>query len=79
MWQSELFCFTCCLSGEGYLRVCVGVCERERGHLKGRDVQERVRSGNIHTTINSSTYVAKLIFKDFLCHMASPCLCTKVF
>lgn len=64
MWQSELFCFTCCLS-RGVVSVCMCVdlrgCarKRERERLKGEDVQERVRSGSIYTACNSTKYLAK--------------------
>lgn len=45
MWQSELFCFTCCLSRG--LCLCVDLSggierERERKHIKGKREQGQV-------------------------------------
>lgn len=35
--------------------------ERESNHLKGKVIQERVRSGKIHSACTSSEHPAKLI------------------
>ena len=68
MWQSELFCFTCCLSrGVVSLRVCVCVwiggdvleTERERASKRKGCSRERARSGNIHTACNGAKHLAE--------------------
>lgn len=70
MWQSELFCFTCCLSRGwgGCVCMCMdlkgyggGERESESNHLKGKVIHERVRSGKIHSACTSSEHPAKFI------------------
>ena len=63
MWQSELFCFTCCLSGG--LCLCVDLSgglergARKRAREGSYKRNDTARSGNIHTAGRDNKYPSK--------------------